>query len=85
VVVVSTDDPSGVIPGSWNNAMKSVEAATAEREFLCGGRFTIADICVAYAIHLAMSLEIKEVLTPNIARYWERINELPSYQRIKEK
>ena len=28
--------------------LRSVEQATGDREFLCAGRFTIADICVGY-------------------------------------
>ncbi len=61
--------------------MKCVEDATAGREYLCQNRFTIADICIAYAIHLALSLDIKEVLTPNIEKYWRGIIQRPAYQR----
>ncbi|MCH8140327.1 MAG: hypothetical protein IH908_01895 [Proteobacteria bacterium] len=45
---------------------------------------TIADICIAHAIHLANSLDIKEVHTPNIAAYWERMIQRPAYQRAAE-
>jgi glutathione S-transferase len=61
--------------------MRSVEEATADREFLCGDRFTIADVCTVYAIHLANSLGIEEVFTPNVKRYWDAIIERPAYQR----
>ena len=61
--------------------MRCVEEATADREFLCGDRFTIADVCIAYAIHLANSLGIEEVFTPNVKRYWDAIVERPAYQR----
>lgn len=61
--------------------MRCVEDATADREFLCANRFTIADICTAYAIHLALSLNIQEVLTPNVERYWKGISARPAYQR----
>lgn len=61
--------------------MRCVEEATADREFLCAGRFTIADVCTAYAIHLANSLGIEEVFTPNVKRYWDAIIERPAYQR----
>ncbi len=61
--------------------MRCVEEATADREFLCASRFTIADVCIAYAIHLANSLGIKEVFTPNVKRYWDAIIERPAYQR----
>jgi glutathione S-transferase len=61
--------------------MRCVEEATADREFLCGDRFTIADVCITYAIHLANSLGIEEVFTPNVKRYWDAIIERPAYQR----
>ena len=61
--------------------MRCVEEATADREFLCGDRFTIADVCIAYAIHLANSLGVEEVFTPNVKRYWDAIIERPAYQR----
>jgi glutathione S-transferase len=64
---------------------RSIEEATATREFLCADRFTIADICVSYAIHLALTLKIDEVLTPNIAKYWEGISARPAYKRAIEK
>lgn len=61
--------------------MRSVEAATGDREWLCAGRFTIADICVGYALHFAASLGIDEVLRPNTARYWERLKARPAYRQ----
>jgi len=60
--------------------MRCVETALADRQYLCAERFTIADITVAYAIHLALSLNIDEVLTPNVERYWQHISARPAYQ-----
>ena len=64
--------------------MRCVEDALNDREYLCADRFTIADICIAYAIHLANSLDITEVHTPNVAAYWQRIIQRPAYQRATE-
>ena len=64
--------------------MRSVEEATADRDYLCANRFTIADICVAYAIVLASELDITEVFTPNVRRYWDRIRERPAFQKAME-
>jgi glutathione S-transferase len=36
--------------------LRAVEAALADREYLCADRFTIADIVIAYALHLADSV-----------------------------
>ena len=61
--------------------MRSVETALETRDYLCAGRFTIADICVGFAIHHAVLLGIEEVLTPNTAAYWERLQARPAYDR----
>jgi glutathione S-transferase len=64
--------------------LRCVEAATADREYLCSGRFTIADICIVYCLVLAQSLDIDEAFTPNIKKYWDRITERDAYQRAFE-
>lgn len=64
--------------------MRCVEEATADREFLCADRFTIADICITYAIYLANSLDIQEVFTPNVKRYWDGIRQRPAFKRAAE-
>lgn len=61
--------------------LRSVEDAMTEREYLCCGRFTIADICIVYALVLAQSLDIDEAFTPNVKKYWDRITERDAYQR----
>ena len=64
--------------------LRAVENATADgREFLCGSRFTIADIAVGYGLHLAQSLGIDE-FKENVSRYWAGLRALPSYQRIEK-
>jgi glutathione S-transferase len=65
--------------------LRCVETATADRDYLCAGRFTIADICVGYALHLAGSLGIEETFTPNIEKYWSRLTARPAYQRAAAK
>jgi glutathione S-transferase len=61
--------------------LRAVEAAVAEREFLCSGRFTIADVCVGYALHLASSLKLDAAFGPSTAQYFERLKAIPSYGR----
>ncbi len=46
--------------------LKLLEATLEDREYLCSGRFTIADICGSYALYLARSLVIDEAFKPNI-------------------
>lgn len=61
--------------------MRSVETALAAQDTLCGGRFTVADIAVSYALVLARELGIEEVFTPNISRYWAQISARPAFQK----
>ena len=65
--------------------LRSVEAATAEREYLCAGRFTIADLCVAYPLHFAGRLGLEEAFTPNLRRWWERVSARPAFRRAVER
>ena len=64
--------------------LRSLEDAMADREYLCSGRFTIADICIVYSLVLAQSLDIDEAFTPNVRKYWDRITERDAYQRAFE-
>ncbi len=48
--------------------LKLLEKSLDSREYLCSNRFTIADICVSYAIYLAKTLQIEEAVKPNIKR-----------------
>ena len=53
----------------------------ASREYLCSDRFTLADICVSYAIYLATSLNVNEALKPNIARWSEKLFNRDAFKR----
>ena len=61
--------------------LRSVEQATGEREFLCAGRFTIADICVGFALYLAETLGLKAGFKPNTLAYYERLSARPAFQK----
>jgi len=61
--------------------LRVLETATAERQYLCSNRFTIADICVVYALVLAKELNIQEAFTPHIQLYWDRITQRACFQQ----
>ena len=63
--------------GRW----RSVEAGLEGRDYLCAGRFTMADIAVGYALVLANTLKIEEAFTPNVMRWWEKLQAREAYQR----
>ncbi|QPF75728.1 glutathione S-transferase family protein [Roseateles sp. DAIF2] len=68
----------------WFHArLRSLEPRLAEREWLCAGRFTAADISVGYALLLARHLELHGQFTPAVADYWERLQQRAAYQRAQ--
>ncbi len=62
--------------------LKLLEKSLESREYLCSNRFTIADICVSYAIYLAKTLQIEEAFKPNIKRWTDMLFERPCFQRV---
>lgn len=61
--------------GRW----ASVEARLQDRDYLCAGRFTMADICVGYALYFATTLGVTEAMTPRVAQWWSQISARPAF------
>ena len=53
-------------------------------DYLCADRFTIADVCVGYALYLADTLGFKGGFKPNTLAYYERLSARPAFQRAIE-
>lgn len=65
--------------------LRIVENALADREWLCGGRFTIADIAIAYALHLAEAIVgLGGGFGPNVCAYLARVRARPGYGRAMQ-
>ena len=63
--------------------LKLLEKSLNSREYLCSNRFTIADICVSYALFLAKSLGIDEAFKPNITRWTSMLFEREAFIKSK--
>jgi glutathione S-transferase len=61
--------------------MRAVDARLADHEFLCAGRFTLADIAVGYALHLAHTLGLGEKLSAPANGYYARLKARPAFGR----
>lgn len=61
--------------------LRAVEAAVANRDMLCGDRFTAADISVGYALILAERIGLSGDFTPAVATYWQRLRERDGFRR----
>ena len=64
--------------------LKAVESALSQREHLCAGRFTAADIAVSYALMLSEFLDMSAQWGPATQAYWQRLQARPAYQRSLE-
>ena len=65
--------------------LRSVEAALGDREFLCAGRFTMADIAVHYALFLGETLGLAERYKPRSRDYLERLKDRPAFRKARER
>ena len=65
--------------------LKLLEKSLESREYLCSNRFTIADICVSYAIYLAKTLQFEEAFKPNIKRWTDMPFEREGFKRSVSK
>jgi len=63
--------------------LKLLETSLEGKEYLCSDRFTIADICVSYAILLADSLGIHQAFKPNIKRWTDSLFEREAFKKSK--
>jgi glutathione S-transferase len=61
--------------------LKSLEPLLERQAFLCGGRFTAADVSVGYALFLATFLGLDQRFTPAVAAYWQRLRQRPAFER----
>ena len=63
--------------------LKLLEKSLDNKEYLCSNRFTLADICVSYAINLAEALGIEQAFKPNIKRWSDNLFSRPAFIKSK--
>ncbi|OPZ00578.1 glutathione S-transferase [Bradyrhizobium sacchari] len=61
--------------------LRAVEAATANADTLCAGRFTAADIAIGFALRLAETTGLAKDFGPNVAAYWTRLQQRDGFKR----
>jgi len=61
--------------------LRSVEAALADRDYLCAGRFTIADIAIGFALYLAEALNLRGGFKRRTEAYYQRLSARPAFQK----
>lgn len=63
--------------------LRHLTRALDGREWLCAGRFTMADVCVGYALLLARTLGLEAKFSAEIGGYWNRLSARPAFLAAK--
>jgi glutathione S-transferase len=61
--------------------LRMLDAHLLTHDWLAGGRFTVADIAVGYALMLAEVLGLSREFQPQTAAYWARLKARDGYRR----
>ena len=61
--------------------LRRLDAHLLDHEYLAGERFTVADICVGYALYLARELKLSERFKPQTLAYLKRLVEREAFKR----
>ncbi len=69
----------------FHKRLVKVEQRLEGREFLCADRFTVADICVGYALILAQSVGLDEGVPESLKAYRARLTAREGYRRAFER
>ena len=65
--------------------LRAVTAVVSDQPYLCGDRFTIADIAVAYALLLAKTVGFEDRLPDAVKAYRRRMTERPAFLRARDR
>ncbi len=65
----------------FHKRLVKVEQRLEGREYLCADRFTVADICVGYALFLAQNVGLDDSVPESLKAYRERLTSRPAYAR----
>ena len=69
----------------FHKRLVKVEQRLEGREFLCADRFTVADICVGYALILAQSVGLDDGVPDSLKAYRARLTAREAYRRAFER
>ncbi|WP_427967220.1 glutathione S-transferase family protein [Altererythrobacter sp.] len=68
----------------WKRLVK-LEQRLIGREYLCGDRFTVADICCGYALILAEKIGLDEGVPDALKEYRARLKQRDGFRRAEER
>jgi glutathione S-transferase len=65
----------------FHSRLRGAMKMMGEADYLAAGRFTMADVAVAYALKLAETLGLSDRFPDPAQRYWERMQAREGYRR----
>ena len=60
--------------------MTLLERHLADREYVAGPSLTMGDVPIGATVHRWFAMDIERPALPNLAAYYERLGERPSYK-----
>ena len=77
---------AGLAYAKWfHKRLIKIEQRLDGREFLCADRFTVADICVGYALILAENVGLDDGVPESLKEYRARLTARDGYKRAFER
>ena len=64
--------------------MRAFETVMAGAEYVAAGRFTVADISIAYALLLARTIGLGPEIPAGLSAYFDRLSQRPAFKRAKD-
>ena len=62
-------------------ALVILDAHLADRDYVCGDNFTMADIPLGCIAYLYFNVEVERPALPNVEAWYERLSQRPAYQK----
>ncbi len=69
----------------FEKRLVKIEQRLATREYLCADRFTVADICIGYALILSKSVGLDDHVPDSLKAYRDRLTSREAYKRAFER
>ena len=64
--------------------LRQLESHLLARDYVCGARFTAADVSVGYALYLASFMDLSVSFKPAVQSYFQRLTERDGFSRAKQ-
>lgn len=79
-------EAAGIAYAEWFGArLTKVQRRLSDRDYLCAGRFTVADIAVTYALFLAGRCGLEHHLCERLRDYRDRMTARPAFKRALQR